>query len=292
MKESRLILGTAQLGMDYGVANTHGKPDEKLASEIVSAALECGIVEFDTARAYGDSETVLGKALREFAVQDKALVISKMSVPEALDDPESMVRSSLKLLGVPMLEAVLLHSVMAADEWLEAEKALNDLKRNGLVRKIGVTAYSPQVAVQALETECFDGVQIPGNIFDRRFERAGVFDLAQTLGKDVYVRSVFLQGLALMDVDSLPDRVKSAEPFVRKAAALAEENGMSRLEAALVYAREAYPGAGILFGAELPQQVRENHSAFTHSAPPDFVESVRTAFSAVDECIIDPSKWS
>ena len=56
---NRLVLGTAQLGMDYCIANTTGQPVYDTAKTIVQEAWESGICEFDTAQAYGQSEQVL-----------------------------------------------------------------------------------------------------------------------------------------------------------------------------------------------------------------------------------------
>lgn len=65
---NRLVLGTAQLGMSYGIANKTGLPDLATATAIVQTAWESGICEFDTAQAYGKSEQVLSQALSELGV--------------------------------------------------------------------------------------------------------------------------------------------------------------------------------------------------------------------------------
>jgi aryl-alcohol dehydrogenase-like predicted oxidoreductase len=76
---SRIILGTAQLGMDYGIANRVGQPDQRTATAIIESAWRHGIRHFDTAQAYGASERVLGQALRDLGVSDQAHVASKLS---------------------------------------------------------------------------------------------------------------------------------------------------------------------------------------------------------------------
>jgi len=49
-KNSRLVLGTVQIGLDYGIANETGKPDLYHAENIISTAWENRIQEFDTAQ--------------------------------------------------------------------------------------------------------------------------------------------------------------------------------------------------------------------------------------------------
>src|SRR4030066_1355820 len=75
---SRFVLGTAQLGMDYGIANVCGQPSEKLACEIVKTALEYGVNCFDTAQAYGNSEVVLERALRYCGAEPDIKIVSKL----------------------------------------------------------------------------------------------------------------------------------------------------------------------------------------------------------------------
>ena len=74
---SVLSLGTAQLGLSYGINNTDGKPDEKKAFEILDCALENGINTLDTAAAYGESEQVIGRWLKTKAPSRRPFVVTK-----------------------------------------------------------------------------------------------------------------------------------------------------------------------------------------------------------------------
>ena len=60
---SGMTLGTVHLGLDYGIANKEGKPDEEKAFGILDTAFATGINCLDTASDYGDSEKVIGKYL-------------------------------------------------------------------------------------------------------------------------------------------------------------------------------------------------------------------------------------
>lgn len=88
MNKSRLVLGTAQLGMKYGIANTSGAPAKDEAFAILDAALEGGINTFDTAAAYGESEGVLGAWIGSRAAKKDIYIITKI----AGDDPATMRR--------------------------------------------------------------------------------------------------------------------------------------------------------------------------------------------------------
>ena len=117
---SRLILGTAQLGMDYGIANTSGKPGEELSLDIIKTALRAGITVFDTASSYGDSEDMLGRFLskEKDLVKGEVEIVSKLpKIGPSLDiDLEGIlniirehVLGSIKRLGVDKIDVYLLH---------------------------------------------------------------------------------------------------------------------------------------------------------------------------------------
>ena len=67
-EETRLVLGTVQLGLDYGIANENGKPTQDQATAIIQKAWDNGIREFDTAQAYVTIENVLGIALKKLGI--------------------------------------------------------------------------------------------------------------------------------------------------------------------------------------------------------------------------------
>ena len=74
-----LVLGTAQLGMKYGIKNRAGKPSLEKSYEIIQTAWNKNIRFFDTAHSYGESESILGKIFKDLKITDKVSVISKIS---------------------------------------------------------------------------------------------------------------------------------------------------------------------------------------------------------------------
>ena len=288
---SSLVLGTAQLGMPYGVANKIGKPNERAAIEIIRAAWEGGIREFDTAQEYGSSEEVLGRAFRVLEIGGKVRVISKLAKDIDLEDGKAVVqaiKSSLARLGVQKLFALLLHKEDLLDRWQEMLVGSSFYE---LVEHFGVSVYSPPRALQALEIDGIDIVQVPANIFDQRFEKVGVFTKAKERDKVIYVRSAFLQGLLLMKLDAVPLHMAFAKSAVQRVGALASELGLSNLELALGYVREAFPSARIVIGAETAVQIREIISAWYSEKFSNITHRVRALFPVVDPRIIDPRVW-
>jgi aryl-alcohol dehydrogenase-like predicted oxidoreductase len=292
---SRLVLGTAQLGMTYGIANKFGRPDADLAKQIIKTAWEQGIREYDTAQGYGESENVLGNALRSLGLSFDANIITKLDPKLDLLDKDALeqaVRESLTRLGRPRLHGLMLHR----EEYLEIwEKGLGEILKSfikeGLTERLGISVYSPEMAMLALETDGIDMVQLPSNIFDRRFEKAGVFDFAEEMGKRVYVRSVFLQGLVMINAEKLPEHMSFALPVLKKLEALSMGAGLTMKELALGYVKRAYPNVKILFGAETPRQIEENVGMWRRNPQGDFVEQARELFDDVEPRVLNPVLW-
>ncbi len=85
---SRLMLGTVQFGMPYGVANRTGQPDAARVREILTVAADGGVNCLDTAALYGSSEETLGRALAELGLAGKMTVVTKTVALPAEIEPE------------------------------------------------------------------------------------------------------------------------------------------------------------------------------------------------------------
>ena len=292
---SRLVLGTAQLGMPYGIANKNGKPDFSSALSIVQAAWESGIDEFDTAQAYGDSEQILGRIFTELGIVQEARVITKLRSVHNFGEERLLhqsVEESLKRLNVSKLECLLLHREDILDMLDDGLKeSLLTLVQRGYVRHLGVSLYSPDRAMQALGDDLFDVIQIPASILDRRFHRAGVFKFAEERNRRIYIRSAFLQGLVLMNGEDVPDKMVTVKPVLAKLDHLALRYRLSRQAMALLYLRDRFARAKVIFGAEVPEQVLQNTRCWQQETPAGFLDEMEDAFPELAESILNPAIW-
>ena len=281
--------------MRYGIANKIGQPDFLSVRSIVAEVWESGVREFDTAQAYGESERVLGKVLRSLGIAREAKVISKLH--PAIDHQDSnalnlALQQTLARLGLPNLYGLMLHTEDLLDIWETGLKdTLDKFIEQGLVERIGVSVYSPQKAARALRTNGISLVQLPSNLLDRRFEKAGVFHEAKSFGKEIYVRSVFLQGLLLMSASDLPASMRFATTVAKRLINFANETGFSLKQLALGYVRSAYPEQKVLLGCETLEQVRENLEIWSKETPREIVDRVRREFQDIPEKILNPSLW-
>ncbi len=295
MASSSMILGTVQLGMNYGVANVNGQPDYATARDIVQTAWQNGVREFDTAIGYGESETILGRILEELDISTKALINSKPDHHwdgSDFDVLDKDLDASLARLGVDHLHTLLLHREHLLEQWDKGlAKGLQRITRDGRVKRIGISVYTPKAALRALSLEGLDVVQIPTNFLDRRFEKAGVAAKAADMGKEIQIRSIFLQGLIFLTPDTLPENMVFAAHEVNEVEAMTQALGIDRLEAAMGYIHGAWPDSAIIFGAETVQQVQDNLNAFRKDIPKTLVEEAQRRFPDVSEKVLNPSLW-
>ncbi|MBI2610909.1 aldo/keto reductase [Candidatus Kaiserbacteria bacterium] len=287
--KSRLILGTAGIGMPYGVSNTEGQPSKEKAFEIFDAAFACGITTFDTASAYGEAEEILGQWMQRS--HHVVSVITKMKPYEADHGSGfvvAQIEASLERLHLDVLDGYLLHA--ARDIYVPAVlEGLQSAKERGLVRNVGASVYDEGEAYDALSTGV-DYIQVPYNVFDQRFGRNEFLEKALARKVTVFARSPFLQGLLLMELTQLPPSLSSARPYLERFIAVASRHGLSRVEAALgfVLAEEQIPH--IIVGAVSAAQVRELSSAGVLSY--DVVAEMRELFKDVPDEVRDPRLWT
>tara|TARA_B100000787_G_C16194867_1_gene300021 strand:- start:739 stop:1602 length:864 start_codon:yes stop_codon:yes gene_type:complete len=202
----RLAIGTAQFGSDYGVSSAPGRLSTSAIKSILRLARKSGIDTLDTAAAYGDSEEILGS----IGVSNWRIVTK---VPRYDVKPANIrswlmghVQNSLEMLNVDHISSLLLHdaSALLKSGGRELAQALMEVKKVGLVNNIGYSIYSPKDLPSLLSILRPDLIQVPLNIFDQRIIRTGWLRRLADEGIEVHVRSIFLQGLLLMEPNSRP----------------------------------------------------------------------------------------
>ena len=301
-----LIVGTAQLVTPYGSVTKTTPPSLAEAREIVLRAARCryGI---DTAPGYGQAEAVIGRTLAggdgaEMRVSTKldvsAALETEFRAVVALRAEASVLRSRLALGEV--IPDLLLHravqrTALGGVVW----QALQRLKAEGLVGKLGVSVYSPEEALDALDDPNVQIVQLPFNLLDRRWWHAGVVAAAQK--RDdlvVHARSVFLQGILVRPAEAWPRLPGLDAPVLRQRLleALRELGRRSVEDLCVAYVRGHALRhrwiSGVIVGVESMQQLRENEELF--SQPPlteGEIDLVEEKVGDVTGQILDPSTW-
>ena len=289
-KISRMTLGSAQLGMNYGIANNTGKPSAERCAEMLRFAREAGITSIDTAGAYGDSETLLGKYLSDTEANSPPPYITTkiqlgfgkptgggVTLPaddlntfragfDALGDGAEktvfdLAEASLDRLKIRKADCIMLHSPyeMAAGG-ARLARIMGRLVTAGYADEVGVSLYLPHEAGEMMKYEEYTAVQLPVSVFDQKMILSGTLRKLRQRDILVFVRSVFLQGVFFLEPESMEDPllIEHARPHVAKLRLLAEREGISVAQMALSFVRDAYGAGSLVLGCDGIGQITEN----------------------------------
>jgi len=251
---SKLVLGTVQFGLDYGVTNQLGQVPKKNIRKILDFAKENGINSLDTAPAYGDSEKILG----EIGVEDFDIISKTNSLNDGVNLVESKFQISLEKLGKKQLEGLLVHNIndIKNIHFDELYKMMFRLKKEGLVKKIGFSAYTPDQVDFLLANVDFDLIQLPFNVFDTRLIEGGQLKLLKTNNVEIHARTVFLQGV-LLDFNSLSEYfIEWKDQFIDYQS-MVRESGLSLLEYSLQFVMNMPEIDKVLVGVNSINQLKE-----------------------------------
>jgi aryl-alcohol dehydrogenase-like predicted oxidoreductase len=229
-------------------ATAIGNPDHDDSIRIIHKALDAGINVIDTADSYGDSEEVVGKALKGH--RDGVVLATKASRPMGQDPNRqgasrrwlmTAVEDSLRRLQTDHIDLYQIHRPDPATDIEETLSALSDLIHSGKVRAIGSSTTPASDIVEAQWVaerrglERFRTEQPPYSLLNRDIER-DVLPIAQRFGMGTLVWAPLAQGL-------LTGRVrKGQQTDLRRAAYfkhLGDERRLDAVEQLVPLAAEA-----------------------------------------------------
>lgn len=283
----KLALGTVQLGIPYGINNTNGVPTIEEIKRIFSVAEAGGINVIDTAIAYGDAEQKIGRYS-----SDKFRIITKL--PPFTEGQYSYnwlldkVEGSLKRLQTAKLHGLLLHRPLQL-EGNEGKKLLKDLQKlklAGKVNKIGISIYEPSELDHIVNINELDIVQTPFNIFDRRIIETGWLTKLSEKGIEVHARSVFLQGLLLVEASKRLQKFNPWNAVLSKYDHWLENSGLTALQACIRFVLSFNEISNVVVGIDNAKQLEEIIVASKGDIP-----FIPEGISSNDIRLINPLSW-
>jgi aryl-alcohol dehydrogenase-like predicted oxidoreductase len=134
---------------------------------VIARLLELGAKVIDTARAYGDSELVVGQILEDLRARDRVFLATKTPIEGELGDPAGIVGETFRRLGTDTVDLLQIHNMHGVDELLPTLRRLKDEKR---VRYIGATTSRDEqypALIAAMRAHPLDFVQVDYSIGNR-----------------------------------------------------------------------------------------------------------------------------
>lgn len=305
---TRLVLGTAQLGMNYGIANESGKPEQGQATAIIKNAIANGVEYLDTANAYGNSEQVIGSALAN-GWRGRAKVITKLSpladCPQNADPEvvkafvDASIFASCRNLQVRELDVLMLHRAEHFSAWGGAVwQRLLDFKAQNIIHALGVSVQRPDELEQALSFEQIEYIQMPFNILDWRWQDVipQIKEVKQKRNLTIHVRSALLQGLLVSKDEANWQRANVMDS--ETAIAWLNERAKSHhrqnnVDLCLAYVNGCDWVDGIALGMESLEQLHDNLYMLSHDAlASDEIDQMNQFRPQVGLETLNPAMWN
>ncbi|HEY0668117.1 MAG TPA: aldo/keto reductase [Sphingobacteriaceae bacterium] len=225
IKVSEIAFGGVEIGIPYGIG-VHGKEDmlsRDQAVDLLHEALDKGITFFDTARLYGDSESIMGEAFHDR--RDKVVLSTKckhfrdssgaiLHYTLLKKTIEESLEESLRLLRTDYVDLFMLHQgdleILNNDE---VKEIFTGLKSSGKIRSVGASTYAAEETKRAIE-KGWEVIQCPFNLMDQRQQQN--FQLATETGVGIVIRSVLMKGLLSDKGRGLHHALQDVENHIKK----------------------------------------------------------------------------
>jgi aryl-alcohol dehydrogenase-like predicted oxidoreductase len=281
----KIALGTVQFGFAYGINNSIGLPTRSEVGNILSLARDNGIDLLDTAKVYGNAEELIG-GFTGFSFK----IISKFSKAEDSRALLAQLNKSLVKLKLNGIYGYIAHN---ADELLDKPDLWDGLlqaKAINLVNKIGFSLYTTDQLERLIDMGFIpDLLQIPFSLLDRKFEP--YFFRLKEYGTEIHVRSVFLQGLYLMDIEKLPYKLLPLKSELTKLHACCRDFGIPMAALALNFVTQNIYVDKVIIGVDSSEQLMQNLT-FSNSfiIPPELFDII-IKINVTEKELLNPANW-
>lgn len=285
---SKIIIGTAQFGLEYGVNNKTGKLSTSEVEEILNCAIKKDILTLDTADAYGDAIDKIGN----FHIKNefKFKIITKFKEIFEEQSISNWLDLTLRKLEISKLECCMFHKPSDFINNPQVLKKLVEFHKQGLIDKIGVSIYSNEHFKKAIANPNIHIIQLPYNLLDNDFYRGELIKEAKGRGKIIHVRSVFLQGLFFMDLNMIPEKLERLRNEIKILQDIAKDNDISMETLALQYVISNKNIDGVLLGVDSLSQLKSNVDSIGKIIPFELItqiDSLRTNYIE----LLNPVNW-
>ena len=301
LEVSEIAFGCVEIGIPYGIGvKSHADMlSDNDAIQLLQNALDSGINFFDTARMYGKSEELLGKAFRhrreEVVIATKCahLLNAEGNLPsdEKLSEQiQESLQESLKALQMDSVDILMLHQGdIKILESTAIRNIFRELKAAGKIKAAGVSTYTVAETSLAIETDCWDVIQVPFNMLDQRqlplFEKAAAKNIA------LVIRSVLLKGLLGEKGKDLHPALSSIEAHIKKYLPLAEKQGINLAALATRFALSFSETASVLVGIDKQEYLEQSLAAGNGPALDKSVQEEIIHLAYPDPAFIDLPNW-
>jgi len=229
---NKLVLGTAQFGLDYGINNSNGKVKLNEVYKILDFAFENNILTLDTATSYGNAELLIGNYFKENPEKEFKIITKISSYDKTL---EEQMYNSIQRLNIEKIECLFFHSLSLYKHFLKELESFKKKFKGIKFEEIGVSIYTDREIDFIVDENQIDRVQLPFNLLDNSSLRKKSILKLHSKGIKVDARSIFLQGLFFKPFRTLHPYFKPLIDDLRKINKITVELNQSIDEVAIKY---------------------------------------------------------
>tara|TARA_B100001250_G_C19811610_1_gene795949 strand:+ start:626 stop:1498 length:873 start_codon:yes stop_codon:yes gene_type:complete len=289
LKANKIILGTVQFGLNYGINNKKGIPSKNEIFKIFNYAFDNKIRILDSAEVYGNSHSLIG----EFHTENPTKVFDIITkIPKGFDgDFKKKIDNYLSELKVNSLKSIFFHSYSDIKKNNVTLKDMVYLKNLGIVESIGVSVYNDFEILDSLNYDEIDIIQMPFNLFDNSSIKNNLMNKIKEKGKIIHSRSVFLQGLFFVDIKKTKNKVAlklTKELNIIKS--ISKKYKISIAELAINYCNFNQKIDHILIGVDNLNHLKENLNFLNNEISSDLINQIDN-IKIKDPKLLNPSLW-
>lgn len=295
MFSEKLIIGTANFGMNYGIANSRKLNKEEIFN-ILKFAHTKEIFGIDTARAYGNAEEIIGEFFRQYGKVFNVITKIPKKDYKSTQQVENEIFKTLKNMNIDYIDFLLFHSYETYKCYGKIIiDVLSSLCKDNIIGQYGISVYYPDEVEDITETlkNVSLAIEFPLNIFDRRFLKKEFLQRLKKKGHCLFARSVFLQGLFFLDEKRLNNKFIKAKDKIIKLRQISEEYDIKIECIAVLFAAEKSYIDGVIVGVDSKEHLMNNVSCFSKEILGKYklIEPLLSGLAIYDEEIILPYKW-
>ena len=286
---SKLILGTVQFGLKYGINNTSGKPKKDEVLNLLKVAYSSGMRVLDTAEAYGNAHQLIGN-YHNTQNNCKFEIITKFPHQIKHDLIKNKVLEYIDVMNVNTLDVMMFHSFDSFQSNYNALKTLSELKSDGLINNIGVSVYTNSQLENLLNEDLITVVQFPFNLLDNFSVRGDLIIKLKEKGKIVHTRSAFLQGLFFKKITDNLLIVQALKPHLKTLNKIAKKQGCSMEALALSYCVKQKNIDNVIIGVDSISQLNDNITVADYEVNEEALKCINN-INVENLDLLNPSLW-
>ncbi|MGD8323900.1 MAG: aldo/keto reductase [Gammaproteobacteria bacterium] len=297
MPIGRISLGTAQLGMPYGIAGSGSLLNDREVTSILQSAVDHGITALDTAPDYGLAEQRVGAFLRQHDLENEISVTTKLPAIGTVEARrlehivEQRLISSLQRLRCEFVDVYLIHDFADLKRYQKRlVEALLRQRERGRVLDVGVSVYDPDELELVAEYPDLTVVQHPCNLLDRRLLHSDWLARLRANGTKLQIRSILLQGLLAIPSGDIPERMSDARAAVATLQDVLANLAVSLPEAAVAFA-VSLDADRVIVAADSAAQLDALLAGIDIELPDGLDDALETMLAELPRAVYDPRTW-